>query len=185
MSDGSPLPEPVEVVSLCGSGVAMPIAKTDSKGGFVVGSGRSGEADARMQRNSAGPGGALAGNADLTGCALQGRLSGYESSTLRVTDGAQFDLGTIVLSKRSGVEGSTVSATTLQAPKEAQKAFEKAKKAIDKMKYDEARPHLEKAVADYPQFAVAWTELGKCFQMARDLPQARAAFEKAIQADPK
>src|SRR6185369_8784009 len=105
--DGSPLPEPAEVVAFCGTTVARPIAKTDSKGGFVVGSGRSGEADARLQTNSCGPGGVLAGNINLRGCSLEARIPGYQSSALRITDDAQFDLGTIVLSRRQGVEGVT------------------------------------------------------------------------------
>lgn len=185
MADGAPLPEPVDVVSLCGSGVALPIAKTDSKGGFVVGSGRSGEADARLQRNASTPGGAAGGNAQLAGCTLEARLQGYQSSSLRVTDNGAFDLGTITLSRRAGVEGSTFSATALKAPKEAQKAYEKAKQAIAKNKYDDARPLLEKAVSAYPEFAAAWTDLGKCLQTAKDLPGARNAFERAIKADPK
>ena len=185
MQDGSPLPEPVDVVALCGGGVALPIAKTDSKGGFVVGSGRAGESDARMQRNAAGPGGALSGNAQLAGCALQARLAGYESSTLRVVDNESFDVGTIILSRRTGVEGTTFSATALKAPKDAQKAYDKAKQAMAKNKPDQAKPLLEKVVQAYPEHAAAWTDLGRVYQVSKDLPNARKAYEQAIKADPK
>ena len=203
MADGSPLPEPVDIEKLCGNSGALAIARTDSGGGFVVGSGRTGQSDARVGRDGRRPGAPLAGlapespsapredtnpldrNQKLAGCALQARLIGYQSSKIIVVDEGAFDLGTITLSRRAGVEGNLVSATGLYAPKEARKNYEKAKEAIDRKKPDQARGLLEKAVREHPTYAAAWFELGGVRQTAKDLPGARQAFEQAIQADPK
>ena len=178
MEDGSPLPEPVLVEAACGGGVALPVARTDSKGGFIVGRGRDADVDARLQRGAASTG-------NLAGCALMARLPGYRSSVLRVVDNQTFDLGTIVLQKQAGVEGTMFSATSQQAPKDAQKVFEKAKSAMEKKKIDQARPLLEKAVEAYPEYAEAWSQLGWAYQASGDLAKARAAYERAIQVDPK
>ena len=202
MADGSPLPERVDIEKLCGNSGAIAIAKTDSDGGFVVGSGRTGVSDARVGRDGRRPGAPLAGLGEtpvisredqnplardqkLAGCALQARLIGYESSKLIVVDEGKFDLGIITLTRRAGIEGTTFSATGSRAPEQARKNYEKAKQAIDRNKPDQARPLLEKAVREYPPYAAAWFELGRVRQAVRDLPGARAAFQTAIQADPK
>jgi len=179
MEDGTPLPEPVVVEALCAGGMAVPIARTDSKGGFIVGHGRDADVDARLQRGSTG------GSGNLAGCLLLARLPGYRSSALRVMDNEAFDLGAIVLQRPAGVEGAMHSATSLRAPKDAQRAFEKAAAAIEKKKWDQARPQLEKAVQIYPEYAAAWFELGRISQSSGDLAQARSAYERSIQADPK
>ena len=100
-------------------------------------------------------------------------------------DNEAFDLGTIVLRRMSGGEGVMVSATGLRAPKDAQRALEKARASIEKKKLDQARPQLEKAVEIYPEYAEAWFELGRIHQGDKDLTRARDAYERSIKADPK
>jgi superkiller protein 3 len=179
MEDGSPLPEPVIVEAMCGTGIAVPIARSDSRGGFIVGRGREADVDASLPR------GATGSSSNLAGCSLRARLPGYLSSVLRVVDNEQFDLGTIVLSRPSGVEGTMYSATSSRAPKDAQRAFERATSAIQKKKFDQALPQLEKAVQVYPEYAAAWFELGRAYQASGNLEQARKAYERSIQTDPK
>jgi tetratricopeptide (TPR) repeat protein len=179
MEDGTPPPESVIVEASCGSGVAVPIARTDSRGGFIVGRGRDSDVDARLQRGSTGS------SANLAGCALFARLPGYQSSAIRVVDNEAIDLGTIVLSRFAVVEGTMHSATSLRAPKDARKAFEKATQAVEKKKWNDAQPQFEKAVAIYPEYAAAWFELGRVYQGSGDLAKARNAYEQSIKADPK
>ena len=152
MEDGTPPPEPVLVEATCGGAASLPVARTDSKGGFIVGHGRDAEVDARLQQGTYGSTG------NLAGCALVARLPGYESSVLRVVDSEAIDLGTIILQRPPGIEGTLYSATGRRAPKEAQKAFEKAAAAIQKKKPDQARPQLEKALEIYPDYAAAWSK---------------------------
>ena len=170
MEDGTPPPERVIVEARCGSGRAFPVARTDSKGGFVIGS-RTDTlvTDARLSSSSPGDSTALSSGSTSSGApttfrrvARSRRISlGYSSTSLVVMSDTVNDLGTIILHKKADVEGTTESVTTLKAPKDAQKAYEKAMKALEKKKSDEARPLLEAATKSYPQYALAWFELGR------------------------
>ena len=95
------------------------------------------------------------------------------------------DLGTIVLRRYANVEGTTISMTSLQAPKEAKKAFDKGRKAIGKKKWAEAKLQLEKAVGLYPQYAAAWCDLGRTLEESGNIPEARKAYAQALTADTK
>lgn len=58
-------------------------------------------------------------------------------------------------------ETSTVSVTTLQAPQDTIRCYERAKEAFTRTHLDIAERELRKATTVYPQFAVAWTLLGR------------------------
>ncbi len=116
---------------------------------------------------------------------MRARLAGYESTSITVVDDKANDLGVIILKRLVGVEGTTGSVTTAKAPKDAQKAYEKAMKALEKKKVDEARPLLETATTSYPQYAIAWFELGRIYQDGGDLAKAQHAYEQAMTSDPK
>src|SRR5260370_42252448 len=95
----------------------------------------------------------------LTGCELRASLAGFKSDVVNLGNRRMFDnpdVGTIVLRRRANVEGTTVSMTTLQAPKDARKAYDKARDALRKGKTADALSEFEKAVAAYPHFAAAW-----------------------------
>ncbi len=188
MEDGSPPPEPVIVEKVCG-GVPQPVARTDSKGGYVVRStAETNAVDARQPGGGSSTRGASSSAAPSVipaGCSVQARLVGYQSSTITVVNPKAVDLGIIILRRTSGGEGTTVSATSMKAPKNAQKSYDKAMKAIEKKKFDEARTELEKATQAYPEYAAAWFELGQVRQISRELGPAREAYEQAIKADPK
>ena len=124
----------------------------------------------------------------LSNCELRARLGGFRSQSIilagrRIMDDP--DVGTILLHREAPGEGSTISVTTLQAPKDARKAFEKGLEYIKKNKYAEARTEYEKAVQIDQKFAAAWCELGKMQAGAQDFDMARGSFRMAIQSDPK
>jgi superkiller protein 3 len=95
------------------------------------------------------------------------------------------DVGTIVLRRIAGVEGLTTSMTTLQAPKDAKKAFDKSRDLLKKNKAAEAQKELEKAVQIYPKYAVAWFQLGQIHQNGKRTEDARNAYQQALAADSK
>ena len=71
------------------------------------------------------------------------------------------------------------SSTTASVPKDAIKAFDKARTEWLDQKPDKAQKDLEKAVQTYPQFAEAWFELGKIQEKSK--PQdATNSFTKAV-----
>jgi len=113
-------------------------------------------------------------------CRVTVRLQGY--ATVDVTLHHQ---GVIVLRRLGAHEGSLVSASSLEAPEPARKAYEKGIAEIDGKKWDKARMDLEHAVALWPKYAAAWTDLGEVYREQSMPAEARGAYERALQADPK
>ncbi len=113
-------------------------------------------------------------------CTVTIRLKGYQAAQVTLRNDA-----TIVL-KRVGLhEGSTVSATALNAPEPARKAYGKGVNAMTEEKWPAAQKNFEKAVEIDPDYAQAWSDLGAVLERQSKATEARAAWEKAVQADPK
>jgi tetratricopeptide (TPR) repeat protein len=74
--------------------------------------------------------------------------------------------------------------TDAQAPKNAQKEYEKGEAALNARKLDEAQTHLEKAVAEYPCYARAQTVLAMVLGELGHMAEAEAAAKKARSCDP-
>ncbi len=123
---------------------------------------------------------------NLMGCEVRARLDGYRSSTV-ILQGfdamGQIDVGTIVLYPIAKVPGTLVSATNLQAPKPAQKAMERAEKALHKKHIEEAEKQLKSAIELYPKYASAWFTLGQIYQQQQRLEDAHAAYQNAVTID--
>ena len=81
----------------------------------------------------------------------------------------------------------TPAAPTLtdgQAPKAARKEYAKGSRALAARKLDEARAHLENALAEFPCYARAQIDLAVVLTEQHELPGAEAALRKAVQCDP-
>ncbi len=196
LDGGGAIPEPVAIERIC-NGVARREGYTDFKGQFQFQLGSNAgfqdasEGDLRPTLNAPARGTIRSGNrqsVDLTGCEFRGVLPGFASSSapLRyIGDDFEIDVGTIVLKKMGDVKGATVSLTTMSAPRDARKAFEKAHKAAQENKPAEEEKELEKAVKIYPHFAAAWSMLGDLRQQHNQLEEARSAYKQALAADPQ
>jgi tetratricopeptide (TPR) repeat protein len=113
-------------------------------------------------------------------CSVTIRLKGY-----RTMQASLHNHGTVVL-KRIGLhEGSTVSETALKAPEPARKAYGKGVEAMTDEKWSSAQKNFEKAVEIYPDYAPAWSDLGQVLKEQSKGTEARAAWEHAVQSDPK
>ena len=95
------------------------------------------------------------------------------------------DVGTITLQRLAKVDGTSISTTSLAAPKKARKAYSKAAKLLQKNRLEEAETRLLKAVEIYPQYAVAWNTLGGIYRQKNQPEKALQAFSEAVKADPK
>jgi len=95
------------------------------------------------------------------------------------------DVGMIVLHRIGNVEGTSISATSMMAPKDAKKAYEKGLQLMLKSKPEEALKEFEKAVAAYPKYADAWVNIGKVKLAQKNEAEAREAMLKAAEADNK
>ena len=205
MDDGTPPPTSIPIQRLC-SGSPRTVAFTNIKGQFSFQWGQTAsivpDASEAMRAagtrtaNGTGPNGSSAGqmggaamtNASLMGCELVADAAGFRSgrvdlSNHRAADNP--DIGIIVLHRIAGVEGTSVSFTALNAPKDAQKAWEKGVVYLHKSKPAQAEQELLKAVGIYPKYANAWLDLGRARIQRQSEGPARDAFLKAIDADPK
>ena len=125
---------------------------------------------------------------DLQGCEIRASLAGYTSDAIPLSGRGSRDnleLSRIVLHRVGNVEGTTTSVTSLYAPKDAQKAFDKGRDALKKEKWAEGQKQLKKAVALYPRYAAAWFELGMALEKSGNAAKAREAYTKAVESDPK
>jgi tetratricopeptide (TPR) repeat protein len=196
MDGGAALPEPVAIERLC-NGSARREGYTDFKGHFQIQLGTNfGYQDAsendprtsasQMQRPSGQSG--TRSPVNLTGCEFRAVLAGFQSSTVMlhtVSDGFQMELGTITLKRMGDAKGTTVSLTSMAAPKDAKQAFEKGRKALSENKFEEAVKQLDKATAKYPQFAAAWSLLGDIHQQQDQFDKASEEYKRALAADPQ
>ena len=212
LDDGNPPPELVTIRRIC-NGRNVPETYSDRKGRFsfqlggdmslamsdASSSGVPGGRGGAFGGQPGGLGGAGAGNftgpgqVDLSGCELIAELPGYRSDRLQLGRRSVFDnpdVGVIILHRLGGVKGDAVSVTTLAAPKNAQKAYERASKELRKKDASKRNPgkavkDLERAVAEYPKYAAAWTLLGQTKMNMNDPDGAREAFQMAMKADAK
>src|ERR1700682_1440695 len=124
----------------------------------------------------------------LVHCKFRALLPGYESSEIDISKcpiGEHSEVGTITLTRRAGVTGSSASITTEQAPANAKKAYAKALEAHKKGNSDEAQKSLERAVEIYPSYAAAWTMLGDLHTAKHEMGPAKQAYAAAVLADPQ
>jgi tetratricopeptide (TPR) repeat protein len=178
--EGEPLPwVPLLVVVDC-KGTVVNRTQTDMQGQFVIQfvdqhGVEAIPADAQRQMQM-----------KYEGCVVKGALAGFHSTEKTITINNLRDepnIGTIVLSPEERGGGSEVSATTKSAPRDAMKAYEKARGDWLNQDGEGAFKNLQKAVQIYPQFAEAWLQLGK-LRLSSDPQGAREAFAKAAAADP-
>lgn len=195
LEGGGVLAEPVPIERVC-SGTVRREGYADIKGQFVFQMGQNltfqdaSENDARITPGSQARSGSTRGQRplDLTGCELRAVLAGYQSSSviLRNTGGEtwEYEVGTIFLKRIGNAPGTTISVTSMAAPKDAMHAYEKAQKNKTE-KPAEAEKELTKAVKIYPHFAAAWSLLGDIHRERNEFDAARTDYQQAISADPQ
>lgn len=121
----------------------------------------------------------------LWDCELRAALIGYHSESIPLANQRNQDshVINIVLYRMGDAKGSSTSATSAQAPKDAQKAYDRGVAAVKAGKPDDAQKELRKAVEIYPRFAAAWFELGQLYERRSHAPEAKDAYNQAIAAD--
>lgn len=199
LDDGSAPIDPVRVERVC-DGHAVFEAWSDKKGGFSfkVSPGGSEVLPGDVSQPGAKPpdsNGAMNPNHSsapittaLVGCELQAVLGGYRSERLSIDPKTLVDdarVGTIILHPLSRASALTISATSLAAPPNARKAYERGLEAMRTQKWDAAAVEFTKAVKVYPKYAVAWYRLGLARQTRNDASGAVEAWKQAQSSDPR
>ena len=122
----------------------------------------------------------------LAGCELRISVPGYHPLNYTLSqhsDMGRVDVGELRLARIAGATGSAISVTSLLVPKDARKEYERALKDIEKNKLENAKKHLDKAIAKYDEYAAAWNKLGWIYRNNQEEEKATEAFEKAIAVD--
>jgi tetratricopeptide (TPR) repeat protein len=212
LENGGPPPEPVAIERVC-NGVTHKEGYTTPDGNFGIEFGNEtgvfqdagdgvGGGSGMPSYSGPGAGGtglgspsALSGSMgmsrqerQLMNCELRAKLAGYRSQSVILAGRRPMDdpnIGVILLHRETPDEGTTVSATSLAAPKNARKAFDKGQELLKKHKTAEAMAEYQKAIELYQPYAAAWCEMGKLQAAAGQVDIARASFQTAIKADPK
>jgi hypothetical protein len=122
----------------------------------------------------------------LFGCDVRAQLHDHNSTSLTISEEpqpGQYHLGTIVVYPLERVRGTTVSLTSMLAPKSARKMVDQSLKAVRKNRLSDAEAFLKSAVQEYPQYAEAWFELGLIYERQDRVEEAYGRYYEAIQAD--
>lgn len=203
VDDGTLLSDPVAIQSTC-RGSTHTEAFTDDKGRFsfeVTGLNQTGIAADQATESSQ----TLVGRSPWeTGqgvsdpgrlrdywraCKLQAVLPGFTSDAVELAEKLSGlgigDVGTIMLHRLAQVEGLTISVTSAQAPSKAKKEYEKGRELEKKEKWDSALESFQKAVELYPDYAIAWCEMGRVQVQKGDATGARQSFGRALSVDSK
>ena len=184
--------EPVAIERIC-NGLSRREGYTDSKGHFQIEMGRPIEQDASQgdSRTGSPTQSRVLGRASVSpyeGCELRAILPGFQSTSVTLhmeDDFGQVRIGTIFLTRQGNVQGSTISAASLSAPKNARQAYEKGRKAQFEKNFSEAEKELSRAVEAYPRYAAAWFLLGEVHRIQLQLDQAVQAYSQAIACEPE
>ncbi len=113
-------------------------------------------------------------------CPVEIRLEGYRTVRTMLRDGV-----VVVLKRRGESEGVMTPASSVNAPKAAVKAYGKGVEALRKGKWAEAQQYLESAVALYPDYAQAYSDLGEALEQQKKPMEAQEAYGKALALSPK
>ena len=197
MDDGAPPPGSATIEISCG-GRPKPYGVTDSTGAFSVDFGQpdlysmtdssySGSGRPNNDGNSNGSN-RTGSRSVLTGCELSARLPGFRSDVIQLNDPRQLDnpsVGTVLLHRLANVSGYTFSMTTMNAPKKAQKDYEKGVETARKSKWPEAESLFRRAVTAYPKYAICWEALGQTLELQKRPSEAQQAYQESIKADPR
>jgi hypothetical protein len=193
LDHGRTLSQPVSIIRVCGGNVRHE-GHTDVHGHFGIVLGESADMPESAESGQGLPTqGAFIGVSprQLWNCEIRAELAGYTSSDIMLA-GRDFsgspDIGTLVLTKiggGGGEENGSISVISLKAPDNARREYAKAVEDCGRQKFDSADKHLAKAVAIYPQYAVAWELRGQEQQKLKQRDEARKSYQAAIAADEK
>ena len=169
MEDGSPPPVVVSIERVCSDVFgSMPGVLTDKKGEYIW----------RMDIDPL----------ETRNCVIRATHAGYSSSQVEVsgvdTTHTTLDLPPIVIHPSVG-DPYTLNFSDKGISGRASSEWKAAIKALDAQNLSEVATHLEAVTAASPKAAQAWHALGVIDDKLHKTAEAHAAYEHAIEADPK
>jgi tetratricopeptide (TPR) repeat protein len=122
-------------------------------------------------------------------CLLRVSAEGYQTFQQRLDEMTFSQYRTFInvvltpVGQTQSEEAAPAVLTDQKAPQKARDELVKGVQALLKEKYSDARTHFEKAIAVFPCYARAQTELAIVLIPSRDFTQAESALRKSIQCD--
>jgi tetratricopeptide (TPR) repeat protein len=188
VADGTKLSESVEVQIICGGRLRTELY-SDRQGNFTFDleklAGISGpqSADASTTTPS------LSYGSGWEDCSARAVLPGFSSESVEflrhLHELGIVDIGKIRLHPLNANAKTSLSVSSLLAPKSAQKAMERGLNLARQGKSSEAEQVLRQAVEIYPDYAAAWSELGSMQYAQQNFSAARESFQRAVEIDPQ
>lgn len=199
--DGSPLPGSMKIQAVCGADQRI-VTHTGPQGDFSFQWGQNTGIfeDASQSGSSSIFGGSPNGIPSaansmgvtlanpLSNCELRVDAAGYISSHAPLLSYGEIDrieVGTLIIHRLTGEEGTTVSVLSMKAPKNAKKDFQKGSDQFRQRKFQDAQASFKKAVTAYPEYADAWVSLGRTEKQLGARDAAQEDFQKAMDLDKK
>ncbi len=170
MTDGSPPGKAVGTVRICSDDAGTaPGPLTDKQGAFIW----TMQMDFMATRR----------------CWIEATQAGYESSRVEISNvnpalGINVDLKPITLRLKGG-DPYLLGEDGTSIPSKGRAEWNAALKAAAANDWPRAIEQLKAATAANPKFALAWHNMGILYDFEHNLADARAAYLKAIEADPK
>ena len=114
-------------------------------------------------------------------CVVEATIVGYGRGIEKVNAGAR-DV-TVTIHPLLRRDGSTVSYSQLAAPPVARKEFLKGVQSLQAGKWTIAEASFRKAIVAFPDYALAWDELGYVLEKLGKLSEASDSYSKALAID--
>ncbi len=121
-------------------------------------------------------------------CTLHAVLDAYESSNLDITEINSFsdpNLAALVLAPKGTNSEIEIFTADLRVPLGTASAWNRAAGAVRAGNWAEAERQLRAVLKTAPKFAQGWNALGLACERLRKSEEARDAYQRAIELDPK
>jgi Ca-activated chloride channel family protein len=188
MEDGSIPDRPVSIERHCGDNTHEHIAATNARGEYIWHANVNSSSAALLVSDTLMTAGGVMSNAVPNGsCVLRAALRGYESNFIQVDDLNSFSnpiLPVLVLSRR-GSQPNFDMLSGSSVPRGVSNSWSRAAKAVHAQNWPEAERNLRAAVQAAPRFAPGWNALGNVLLYEQKESEARQAYQRAIEADPR
>jgi len=168
IANGGPPPDRAWVTIHCeGSGTWTWVGYADRRGEFL-----SASPDTRLN---------VGGDDDYGMCEVTASVRGFQPALVKVNR-THAEVLVTLLPVAPG-DQALVSYAELSAPPAARKLLAKGIGEARELRWKESEASLRKAIAAYPGYASAWSELGRTLERSGTREQAAEAYRQAIRFD--
>ncbi len=188
ISDGTKVSESVEIQIVCRERVRADLY-TDTLGNFNFDLARLEGVFGPQPADASLTSPLLNTGSEWDGCSVRAALAGFSSESVefshRLREVGVADLGQIRIHPVNQGAKTSLSVSSMLAPKSARKAMDKGLNLEEQKKWPQAEQSFRKAIGIYPEYAAAWSELGRMQYVQQNFSSAHESFQRSVEIDPK